>query len=81
MAELTGGAGRSARADAQRLRAEPSDPEFTLRLGSARMERSQAAAEAARVRRSIPHASPWSGLQWLSDDEALHTVLVPVDEP
>jgi hypothetical protein len=76
-------AARSARADAQRLRADTDGLKLTLRASSraskARIERAKAAAEIARVRRAVPCASPWSGLRWLRDDEALHTALVPVD--
>ena len=33
----------------------------------------------ARSLRIAATPSPWSGLMWLRDDEALHTVLLPVD--
>ena len=38
-----------------------------------------AALATAHARMAVPSASPWSGLSWLRDDEALHTVLVLID--
>jgi len=33
----------------------------------------------ARARRSIPVASPWSGLHWLLEHDSLERILLPLD--
>jgi hypothetical protein len=74
---------RATRADATRLRNESQELRFVLRRNLAgsrrRLSEAQRALDTAKVRRTIPCASPWSGLDWLLDDESLETILLPVD--
>jgi hypothetical protein len=74
---------RATRADATRLRNESQGLKFVLRGNLARSRQrlgeAQLAADTVRARRAIPHASPWSGLHWLLEDESLETILLPVD--
>jgi hypothetical protein len=76
-------AARAARADAGRLRSEALELKLALRgnLASSRdrLARAQLETDRARARRAIPHASPWSGLHWLLEDESLERTLLPVD--
>jgi hypothetical protein len=82
VAPLTAAA-RAARIDAKRLRSESNGLKLAVRGNLARsregLGRAQVEAEKARVRRAIPFASPWSGLEWCCEDEQLNSVLVPVD--
>lgn len=74
---------RAARADATRLRHESQELRFAVRGNLARsrqrLGKAQLEADRARARRAVPHASPWSGLHWLLEDESLETILLPVD--
>jgi hypothetical protein len=84
VAALTIAAAHAARAEAERLRVDASALRLAARQGhvlaTARKERAEAeAATAARVRRAVRAASPWSGLAWLREDEALDRVLVALD--
>jgi hypothetical protein len=46
----------------------------------AHARRAKAVKAAAEARRSnMPLPSPWSGLEWLREDEQLGRVLVPID--
>jgi hypothetical protein len=53
----------------------------SLCLATARKVRAEteAARAAARMRRSVSAASPWSRLLWVRADDALDRVLVPLD--
>lgn len=82
MAPLTVAA-HSARIDARRLRGEARGLKMAVRANvirtRERLDRAQMEADRARARRAVPCASPWSGLEWLRDDEQLRRVLVPLD--
>jgi hypothetical protein len=75
---------RAARTEAERVRSAS----FELRTAVRRSKRvahaktANAAAVAAASegrRRAMTLASPWSGLEWLREDEDLGRVLVPLD--
>jgi hypothetical protein len=74
---------RAAREEAQRLRADSHElrraSRASIRTNKLRKASAAAALATARTRLAVPSASPWSGLSWLRDDEALHNVLVLVD--
>ena len=76
-------AARAARDDASRLRSESLELKLAVRSNLARsrnrLGKAQLETERARARRAIPHASPWSGLHWLLEDESLERILLPVD--
>ena len=76
-------AARAARDDASRLRSESLGLKLAVRGNLAgsrdRLEKAQLETDRARARRAIPHASPWSGLHWLLEDESLERILLPVD--
>lgn len=76
-------AARAARDDASRLRSESLELKLAVRSNLARsrnrLGKAQLETERGRARRAIPHASPWSGLHWLLEDESLERVLLPVD--
>ena len=82
MASLTTTA-RAARVDAARLRNEAKELKLAVRGNVARsrerVDRAKAQAGRARMQRAAPCGSPWSGLEWLRDDEKLGRVLVPLD--
>jgi hypothetical protein len=73
----------SARLDAKRLRSEARGLKLAARGNLARsrerLGRAQAETDRVQARRAAPAASPWSGLDWLRDDEQLGRVLVPLD--
>ena len=84
MASLIASRAVEARLESQELRATSNALHRTTRANLAtaywRRRRAQAVAEATRhVRSSLVAPSPWSGLPWRRDDDALRTVLVPVD--
>lgn len=76
-------AARAARDDASRLRSESLELKLAVRSNLARsrnrLGKAQLETERARARRAIPHASLWSGLHWLLEDESLERILLPVD--
>ncbi len=82
MAEVSAAA-RAARDDASRLRSESLELKLAVRSNVARsrerLGKGQLETDRARARRAIPHASPWSGLHWLLEDESLERILLPVD--
>ena len=71
---------RSARLEAARLRAETQALEYAVRKSASRSCEQLRAAESSlsrvRARRCEPVPSPWSTLNWASDDESLAGVLV-----
>jgi hypothetical protein len=75
---------RAAREEAGRVQRDSLELRLAVqaskRLTRARTERA-AATTAARKdrRRAMTCGSPWSGLEWMRDDEELARVLVPVD--
>ena len=84
MAALSFDAARAAREEAERLRVDSRTLRLAVRqnlcLATARMARAETeAATAARMRRTVPAASPWSTLRWLREEDALDRVLVPVN--
>jgi hypothetical protein len=83
MAALIVEAAKSAREEAQRLRADSNELKLAVRsnarLAETRLTRAWATAAVARAGRAVPMASPWSGLVWLPVDEELNRVLVPVE--
>lgn len=74
---------RAAREEARQLRSDSIELKLLMRSNSriaeARTTRAWATAAVARARRSVPMASPWSGLRWLHEDEELNRVLVSID--
>jgi hypothetical protein len=82
MAEVTVAA-RAARGDAARLRNETQELKLSVRGNLARsrkrLGKAQLETDRARARRAVPCASPWSGLQWLLEDDSLERILFPVD--
>jgi len=73
-------AARAARAEAFRLRCDARELRQTARTsGEITRLRARQAAATSRSLRVGEAPSPWSGLRWLRDDEALHTVLVLLD--
>lgn len=80
MAPLTDDA-RAARERAFRLRCDARELRHTAHANGeiSRFRTRKAATATARSLRLSAAPSPWSGLRWLRDDEALHTVLLPVD--
>jgi hypothetical protein len=81
MAALSVASARSARAEAQRLRADSQGLKVAVRanLRVATAKKARAESMAARVCSVAPATSPWSRLEWVREDEALSRVLVPVD--
>jgi hypothetical protein len=73
----------AARIDAKRLRRESQGLKLAVRGNLARsrerLDRAQIEADRARATRTVPFASPWSGLEWGREDEQLVRVLVPLD--
>jgi hypothetical protein len=82
MAALTMAA-HAARVDAKRLRNEACGLKLSVRGNLAcsreRLGKAQVEADRARARCAIPLGSPWSGLEWIREDEQLGRVLVPID--
>jgi hypothetical protein len=76
-------AARAARGDATRLRRETQELKLVLHgnlvRSRLRLEKAQMEANKARARRATPCASPWSGLDWLLEDDSLEQILLPVD--
>jgi len=83
MAQVIVEAARSARRESARLRSEGAELKLTMRARSRtareRTAKTEATAATLCARRAVPFASPWSGLQWLFEDEALERILLPVD--
>jgi hypothetical protein len=51
----------------------------SLRPATARKERAETAAAAARRRNTVLVAGAWSELEWAREDDALGRVLIPLD--
>lgn len=83
MAPLILQSARSARAESRRLRSDLAGLRLTLRsnaqVAAARMATATEVVAVARARRSIPVASPWSGLHWLLEHDSLERILLPLD--
>ena len=83
MAQLILESARSARKESRRLRSDMGELRLTMRSNRRIAERRLATAATVmavtRARRAIPCASPWSGLHWLLEDDALERILLPVD--
>jgi hypothetical protein len=80
MAALSVASARSARAEAQRLRADSQGLKVAVRanLRVATAKKARAESMAARVCSVAPATSPWSRLEWVREDEQLSRVLVPL---
>jgi hypothetical protein len=77
-------AAQSARREAGQIRDESialrRATHANVRLAHEQTTRARAVTAAGtRLRLAQSVASPWSGLRWRRDDEALQTALVPVD--
>jgi len=83
MAQVIVEAARKARRESERLRSEGAELRLAVRAQSRTARERTAETEATvatlTARRAVPFASPWSGLQWLFEDEALERILLPVD--
>ena len=81
MAALSVASARSARAEAQRLRADSQGLKVAVRanLRLATAKKARAESVAARACAVAPATSPWSRLEWVREDKELGRVLVPVD--
>jgi hypothetical protein len=83
MAEVTFEDARAAREQSQRLRSDSAGLKLVMRSRTRAAETQAAeageAVAALQARRAIPLASPWSGLDWLLEDDSLEHILLPVD--
>jgi len=83
MAPLIVHAARVAREESRRTRNDSGRLRLVsrsnARLVEARIAKATATIAVTRERRSLPMASPWSGLHWLLEDDSLERILLPLD--